>query len=85
MGFGFLGPIKLVSCSHDTKYILVVIDYVTKWVEAKALRTNMVVIVSQLIYKIILIGFGCPLILVNNQGTHFINDAIEFLTTHFLL
>jgi hypothetical protein len=32
-----------------------------------------------------LIGFGCPLILVNNQGTHFINNAIEFLTTHFLL
>jgi len=82
MGFGLLGPIKLVSRSHDTKYILVVIDYVTKWVEAKALRT---VIVNQLIYKIILIGFGCPLTLVSNQGSHFINEAIKLLTTHFLV
>ncbi len=84
MGFGLLGPIKLMSCSHDTKYILVVIDYVMKRVEVNALRINMVVIVSQLIYKIILIGFGCPFILVSNQGIHFINEAIELLTIHFL-
>jgi hypothetical protein len=38
MGFGLLGPIKLMSRSHDNKYILVVIDYVTKQVEAKAFK-----------------------------------------------
>jgi hypothetical protein len=84
MGFGLLGLIKPMSRSHNNKYILVVIDYVMKWVEAKALRTNVVAIVSQFIYKIILIGFGCPLTLVNDQGTHFINEVVEILTTHFL-
>jgi hypothetical protein len=28
--------------------------------------------------------FNCPLILVSNQGTHFINEAIKILTIHFL-
>jgi hypothetical protein len=31
-----------------------------------------------------LIRFGCPLIFVSNQGTHFISEAIELLTIHFL-
>jgi hypothetical protein len=29
--------------------------------------------------------FECPLIIVTNQGVHFINDAIKYLTNHFLL
>jgi hypothetical protein len=29
--------------------------------------------------------FGCPFILVSDQGIHFIKDAIEIFTNHFLL
>jgi transposase InsO family protein len=29
--------------------------------------------------------FGCPLTIVTDQGVHFINDAIKYLTYHFLL
>jgi hypothetical protein len=29
--------------------------------------------------------FGCPLTIVANQGTHFINDVICYLTNHFIL
>ncbi len=45
-------------------YILVAIDYVTKWVEIKAFKTNTMVI-AKFIYEVILTKFGCPLALVN--------------------
>jgi hypothetical protein len=67
------------------KHILVVIDYATKWVEVKALCTNIVVVITIFIYEFILTKFGCPLTLVNDQSNHFINEAIKILTTHFLL
>jgi hypothetical protein len=62
----FIGLIKHVSRSHGNKYILIIVDYATKWVEAKALRTNMVIITTQSIYEFILTRFSCPLILVND-------------------
>jgi hypothetical protein len=36
-------------------------------------------------YKCILVKFGCPLIIIRDQGVHFINDDIKYLTNHFLL
>jgi hypothetical protein len=54
-------------------------------VEAQALHTNIVVVTTKFLYKHILTRFGCPLTIVTNQGTHFINDAIKYLNEHFTL
>ncbi len=67
------------------KLIIILPDYATKWVEVKALHTNIVVVTTKFIYDHILIQFGCPLIVVTNQGTHFINDVIRYLINHFIL
>jgi uncharacterized membrane protein YvlD (DUF360 family) len=80
----FIGPIKLASRLLGSWYILVVTNYATKWVEARALCTNTIVVIVKFIYKHILMRFGCPLTIVTNQSTHFINDVIRYLTNHFI-
>jgi hypothetical protein len=40
--------------SSNNQYIIVVIDYATKWVEAKALRTNIAIINAKFLYDHIL-------------------------------
>ncbi len=65
-GLHFVGLIKLVGRYTRNIYILVATNYATKWVEAKTLRTNTVVITSKFLYECIFTRFGCPLIIVIN-------------------
>ncbi len=82
-GLDFLGPIKPTWKYTRNKYIFVAIDYATKWVEVRTLRTNITAIITKILYECILTKFGCPLTIVIDQGVHFINDAIKYLTDHF--
>ncbi len=53
--------------------------------ETKALRTNTTIVTTKLLYDHILTWFDCPLTIIINQGTHFINDAICYQSDHFIL
>jgi len=48
--FNFGGPIKPIRKFTCNKYIFVAIDYATKWVEAKAFKTNIVVVIITFLY-----------------------------------
>jgi hypothetical protein len=82
----FIGPIKpeIASRLSSNQYILVAANCVTKWVEARAFHTNIIVIIAKFLYEHIFMRFGYPLIIMTNQGTHFINDAIRYFTKHFI-
>jgi hypothetical protein len=65
-GLDFVGPIKLAIRYIRNKYIIVTIDYATKWMEVRALRTNTIVVTAKFLYECILTRFGCPLTIVTN-------------------
>lgn len=65
-GIDFVGPID--SPSKGYHYILVSIDYVTKWAEVKALPVAREEKVADFLYKQILQKFGAPQEIVSDQG-----------------
>lgn len=65
------------------QYIIVVIEYLTKWVEAKAIKFVNAKQIFKIIYKNIISQFGCLKILINDRGSHLLNDAIVDLTKLF--
>jgi hypothetical protein len=64
---------------------MVATNYTTKWVEVKALKTNIAVVITKFMYEYIMTKFGCPLTIVTNQGVHFIDDTIKHLTLNFFV
>nr|GEY41808.1 reverse transcriptase domain-containing protein [Tanacetum cinerariifolium]GEY51856.1 reverse transcriptase domain-containing protein [Tanacetum cinerariifolium] len=84
-GIDFMG---LFSSSRGNKYILVVVDYLSKWVEAKALRTNDVRVVCKFL-KSLFARFQTPRTIISDRGTHFCNDQfanvmLKYGVTHRL-
>ena len=61
------------------KYILVMVDYVSKWVEAIATITNDAKVVKKMLKKIIFPRFGTPRALISGGSSHFCNHMIEVL------
>ncbi|XP_070037593.1 uncharacterized protein [Nicotiana tomentosiformis] len=75
-GIDFMGP--FVS-SYNSKYILVAVDYVSKWVEAVALPTNDAKVVIGFLRNNIFTRFGTPRTIISDGGTHFCNRAFAKL------
>jgi hypothetical protein len=65
--------------SFRKQYILVAVDYVSKWVEAVALPTNDAKVVINFLKNCIFARFGVPRALISDEGTHFLNKLMENL------
>ncbi|KAG7536924.1 Ribonuclease H-like superfamily [Arabidopsis suecica] len=76
-GIDFMGPFN--PASYGNKYILVAVDYVSKWVEAIASPTNDHKVVLKLFKSIIFPRFGIPKAVISDGGSHFINKVFESL------
>ncbi|XP_027178132.1 uncharacterized protein LOC113777297 [Coffea eugenioides] len=75
-GIDFMGPFP---SSFNNKYILVAVDYVSKWVEAIASPTNDSKIVLRFLKKNIFSRFGIPKAIVSDEGKHFCNRQLDSL------
>jgi transposase InsO family protein len=67
-GIDFMGPFKN---SHGFEHILVMVDYVSKWVEAMPCRKASTKESIAMIKSMIFPRFGTPRILISDGGTHF--------------
>ena len=60
-----------------TKYILVAVDYVSKWVEAIALANNEGKSVTAFLKKNIFSRFGTPWAIISDWGSYFCNRLFK--------
>nr|GEW20395.1 reverse transcriptase domain-containing protein [Tanacetum cinerariifolium] len=84
-GIDFMGPFPSL---RGKKYILVAVDYLSKWVEAKALPTNDARVICKF-FKSLFARFGTPRAIISDRGTHFYNDQFakvmrKYGVTHHL-
>nr|GFA08612.1 reverse transcriptase domain-containing protein [Tanacetum cinerariifolium] len=85
-GIDFIGPLPSLK---RNKYILVAVDYLSKWVEAKALPTNDARVVVKFL-KLLFSRFRTPKAIISDRGTHFCNNQFlkvmsKYGVTHHLL
>ena len=79
-GIDFVGPLP---SSYSNEYILVVVDYVSKWVEATACQKNDVKTVIKFLKRQIFSRFGVPRILISDGGSHFCNAQLAKVLKHY--
>ena len=63
--------------SFSNLYILLPVDYFSKWVEAITTRTNDAKVVAKFLRSHIITRFGTPRALITDGGTHFRNKLID--------
>ena len=69
-----MGPLP---SSFNNLYILLVVDYVSKWVEAIPTHTNDASVVAKFLRSHIFTRFGTPRALITDGGTHFCNNLVD--------
>ena len=73
-GMDFIGPFP---SSFNNLYILLAVDYVSKWVEAIPTRTNGASVVAKFLRSHIFTRFVTPRALITDVGTHFCNKLVD--------
>ena len=70
-----MGP--FLTAIRWLKFLVIGIDYFTKWVEAKALATITKKNIRNFVWRNIICRFGIPRVLVSNNGKQFDNSTFR--------
>ncbi|CAM8921267.1 unnamed protein product [Rhodiola kirilowii] len=79
-GVDFMGPLP---SSQGNSFILVAVDYVSKWVEAIASPSCDAKVVIRMFKKIIFPRFGMPKAVISDNGSHFKEKRFESMLKKF--
>jgi hypothetical protein len=69
-GIDFMGPFPN---SEGCEYILVVVDYVSKWVEALPCQAAGAIYSKKMFHEVIFLRYEVPRIVIRDGGSHFID------------
>src|SRR2546429_4814457 len=81
IGIDIIGPLSRTA--QNKKYIVVAIDYLTKWSEARAISEVTAEKVSEFIYEQIICQHEYPQIILSDRRIHFNNNMITKLLEKF--
>ena len=76
----FVGPINPPGKRMGARYIITATDYLTRWAEVVLVADCTTATAAKFIFENIVTRFGCPKILMSDQGSHFINRIVRALT-----
>ncbi|RDX98165.1 gag-pol, partial [Mucuna pruriens] len=75
-GIDFVGSFPI---SNGYSYILLAVDYMSRWVEEMATKTNDAKVVVNFLKSNIFCKFGMPKALISDHESHFCNRAMSSL------
>ena len=81
IGIDFVGP--LPKTKEGNRYIIVAMDYLTKWPEAKPVPAATAEETEKFIFEDIICQHGCPQVILTDRGMHFNNQLIQKLVERF--
>jgi len=73
LGIDFIRPLP---SSFSNEYILLAVEYVSRWVEAAATQKAEAKIVIKFLKRNIFTRFGTPRVLISDGGSHFCNAQL---------
>jgi len=83
IGIDFVGPLPITE--QGNRYIIVVMDYLTKWPEARAVPQATAEMTASFVYKDIICRHGCPSRILTDQGSHFNNRLVNGIMDRFTI
>src|SRR6266542_4257945 len=80
-GVDVVGPLPITL--KGNQYIIVAVEYLSKWQKAKAVSEANALNISNFLYQNIICRFGYFTHLHTDRGTEFVNEVVEKLTERF--
>jgi transposase InsO family protein len=78
-----VGPINPPTKRSRARYIITMTKYLTRCKEEASVKDCSAETSTHFLFEHMITRFGCPRILMIDQGIHFINNTIKSMTEYF--